>query len=254
MSDSPKISRRTVLLAGAGGLLAAASGVVAAQPAQAASSPLRTGREATTITEIGPGILQYSLMSGVVLDGISYIGSRNLEPTGIIAFDIASGTVVHSTTLATGHSIQALAVDPVRKFLYAGILQKAAGGDNLYRWDLSDLGSPAVAIGKIGDRDVRDLAVSSDGTLFAVGGGGTGAPALWQYTPATGAVTSLGAGCEGHARQGGRRDRCDRVLRGRQHTRRGLRRQPGGPLCVRPRFECVLGHHAGRHGKRPQHP
>ncbi|MFK0242398.1 hypothetical protein ACIQTX_16200 [Microbacterium sp. NPDC090281] len=192
MSDSPKISRRTVLLAGAGGLLAAASGVAAAQPAQAVSTLLRTGREATTITEIGPGIMQYSLMSGVVLDGISYIGSRNLEPTGIIAFDIASGTVVHSTTLATGHSIQALAVDPVRKLLYAGILQKAAGGDNLYRWDLSDLGSPAVAIGKIGDRDVRDLAVSPDGTLFAVGGGGTGAPALWQYIPATGAITSLG--------------------------------------------------------------
>ncbi|MFK3676485.1 PQQ-binding-like beta-propeller repeat protein [Microbacterium sp. NPDC090218] len=192
MSDSPKISRRTVLLAGAGGVLAAAAGVVSPTSAQAAPSGFRTGRETTTITEIGPGILQYSLMSGIVLDGITYIGSRNLEPTGILAFDIASNTVTHSTTLATGHSIQALAVDPVGKLLYAGVLQKAAGGDNLYRWDLSDPGSPAVAIGKIGDRDVRDLSVAPDGTLFAVGGGGTGAPALWQYTPATGAITNLG--------------------------------------------------------------
>ncbi|WP_435742983.1 hypothetical protein [Microbacterium sp. PMB16] len=164
---------------------------MSAQPAQAASA-VRTGRGSTTITEIGPGILQYSLMSGVLLDGISYIGSRNLEPTGILAFDVASGKVVHSTTLATGHSIQALAVDPVRKILYAGILQKAASSDNLYRWDLADLSAPAVPIGKIGDRDVRDLAVSPDGTVFAVGGGGSNAPALWQYTPSTGAITSLG--------------------------------------------------------------
>lgn len=191
MSEMPTVSRRTVLLAGAGSLLAAAAGVVAPHAAQA-SSTVRAGRGSTTITEIGPGILQYSLMSGVLLDGISYIGSRNLEPTGILAFDVAAGKVIHSTTLASGHSIQALAVDPIRKVLYAGILQKAAGSDNLYKWDLTDLASPAVAIGRIGDRDVRDLAVSPDGTLFAVGGGNPTAPALWQYVPATGAITSLG--------------------------------------------------------------
>ncbi|GAA1232594.1 hypothetical protein JOF42_000720 [Microbacterium phyllosphaerae] len=192
MSEPLKMTRRTVLLAGAGGLLAAAAGVGSGQSASAAPSLFPAGRTGTTITEIGPGIMQYSLMSGVLLDGICYIGSRNLEPTGILAFDVASGTVTHSTTLVTGHSIQALAVDPVRKVLYAGILQKAASANNLYRWDLSDLSSPAVAIGRIGDRDVRDLAVSPDGTVFAVGGGGTGAPALWQYDPASGAITSLG--------------------------------------------------------------
>lgn len=192
MSESPKLSRRTVLLAGAGGLLAAAAGVVSPQQAHAAPSLFHTGAKPTTITDIGPGIMQYSLMSGVLLDGVVYIGSRNLEPTGLLAFDVASGTVIHSTTLATGHSVQALAVDPVRKILYAGILQKAVSATNLYRWDLTNPASPAVAIGRIGDRDVRDLAVSPDGTLFAVGGGGTGAPALWQYTPATGVVTNLG--------------------------------------------------------------
>ncbi|MBC6493614.1 PQQ-binding-like beta-propeller repeat protein [Microbacterium sp. 4-7] len=192
MSEPLKLTRRTVLLAGAGGLLAAAAGVGSAQSAQASPTLFPTGRAGTTITEIGPGIMQYSLMSGVLLDGICYIGSRNLEPTGILAFDVASAAVTHSTTLATGHSIQALTVDPARKLLYAGILQKAPSANNLYRWDLTDLAAPAVAIGRIGDRDVRDLAVAPDGTLFAVGGGGTGAPALWQYDPSTGSITNLG--------------------------------------------------------------
>lgn len=191
MSKNLNLSRRGLLLAGAGGLVAAAAGALPVPPAQAAP-PIRTGREATTITEIGPGILQYSLMSGVLLEGVCYIGSRNLEPTGILAFDVASGKVIASTTLATGHSIQALVVDPIRRILYAGILQKAVSATNLYRWDLADLTVPAVAIGRIDDRDVRDLAVAPDGALFAVGGGGTTAPALWQYDPATGAVTNLG--------------------------------------------------------------
>lgn len=193
MSEFPTLSRRTVLLAGAGGVLAAAAGVVAPTSAQASCSPVHAGRAATTITEIGPGIVQYSLMSGVLLDGIVYIGSRNLEPTGILAVDLATRKVIGSTTLATGHSIQALAVDPVRRQLYAGVLQKGASANNLYRWDLADLSAPAVGIGSIPDREVRDLAVAPDGTLFAVGGGGTGAPALWQYLPATGALTNLGA-------------------------------------------------------------
>lgn len=196
MSASQEFSRRTALQLGVGGLIAAAGFAAAPSPALAQSagaSRRPTARAATTVTDIGPGVVQYSLMSAVVLDGVCYIGSRNLEPTGLIGLDIASRTVVRSTTLQTGHSVQALAVDPVRKVLYAGILQKSTGTQpNLYRWDLSTPGSAAVAIGRIGDRDVRDLAVAPDGTLFAVGGGGTGAPALWQYDPASGAVTSLG--------------------------------------------------------------
>ncbi|MGV2983334.1 hypothetical protein ACNPNP_06440 [Microbacterium sp. AGC85] len=196
MTES-QFSRRTMLMVSAGGLLSAAIGIAAppaAHAAQLATSAfgVRTGRPGTSVTELGSGIEQYSLMSGVLFEGVSYIGSRNLEPTGVIAFDVASASVMHTTTLGNGHSIQALAVDPVNRLLYIGVLQKEAGPDNLYRWDLSDPTSPARAIGRTGDRDVRDLAVSPDGTLFAVGGGGTGAPALWQYSPVTGVVTSLG--------------------------------------------------------------
>lgn len=197
MSASQEFTRRTALQLGVGGLIAAA-GLASSAPSPASAAvgaggqhPM--GRKATRITDIGPGVVQYSLMSAVVLDGVCYIGSRNLEPTGLIGLDIATRTVVRTTTLQTGHSVQALAVDPVRKVLYAGILQKATGPQpNLYRWDLAAPGSAAESIGRIGDRDVRDLAVAPDGTVFAVGGGGSGAPALWQYDPAAGTVTSLG--------------------------------------------------------------
>lgn len=195
MSAPQEFSRRTALQLGVGGLIAAA-GLVATPTAAGAVTPTSvrpTGRKTTRITDVGPGVVQYSLMSALMLDGVCYIGSRNLEPTGLIGLDVVTGTVVRSTTLQTGHSVQALAVDPSRKIVYAGILQKSTGPQpNLYRWDLSAPDSAAVAIGRIGERDVRDLAVAPDGTLFAVGGGGTGAPALWQYDPATGEVTSLG--------------------------------------------------------------
>jgi len=179
-----------------GGALVAAGALSTPSPAsahaaQAAGALRPSARHEPVITEIGPGIEQYSLMSGVVFESIAYIGSRNLEPTGIIAVDLASGRVVRSTTLATGHSIQALVVDPRNRFVYAGVLQKAATQTNLYRWRIDGSGE-AEPLGAIGDRDVRDLAVSPDGTLFAVGGGGSGAPALWQYAPATGLITSLG--------------------------------------------------------------
>ncbi|WP_341976516.1 hypothetical protein [Microbacterium sp. LWO13-1.2] len=198
MSPSQNVSRRTALQLGLSGILAAGMTAATVSPAFAAAPrPAGPKRPATAhstrITDIGPGVMQYALMSGVMLDGVCYIGSRNLEPTGLIALDVAARRVIRSTTLQTGHSVQALAVDPVRRVLYAGILQKSGGPQpNLYRWDLNSPDSAAVAIGRIGDRDVRDLAVSPDGTLFAVGGGGTGAPALWQYDPASGAVTSLG--------------------------------------------------------------
>ncbi|MCE4026239.1 hypothetical protein LXM50_09650 [Microbacterium sp. Au-Mic1] len=186
------LTRRTVLMAGLGGVLAAAT-VATTGPSALATTRLPMGPPATRVTEIGPGIVQYSLMSGVTAGGVTYVGSRNLEPAGIIALDHTTGRVAHSTSLAAGYSIQALALDEKRGILYAGVLQKATGPQpNLYRWRLSALDAPAEPIGRIGDRDVRDLAVAPDGTVFAVGGGSSGAPALWQFDPTSGAVTNLG--------------------------------------------------------------
>ncbi|PPF37030.1 DUF5074 domain-containing protein [Pseudoclavibacter sp. AY1H1] len=180
-----QISRRTVLTA----LGTTAALAAFATPSYAEDAAPRAPR----ITSLGPAIEQYALMSSVLLDGVAYIGSRNLETTGVIALDIASGKVIASTTVGNGHSIQALGLDPIRRLLYIGVLQKSAGSQpNVFRWDLDSPNSPATAIGAIGDRDVRALAVAPDGVLFAVGGGGATAPALWQHDPAVGGLVSLG--------------------------------------------------------------
>lgn len=193
MSTSPRLTRRTLLTAGgAAGLLAVASLATPGAAFGFASHPQRPG-SGPTITDLGPAMVQYSLMSGVLLDGVYYVGSRNLEPAGVVGVDLTSGKVVRQTTLGTGYAVQALAADPARGRLYIGVLQKSGGSQpNLYRWDVTAAGSTAQPIGRIGDRDVRDLAVAPDGMVFAGGGGSGTAPALWQHDPSSGAVTSLG--------------------------------------------------------------
>ncbi len=132
-------------------------------------------------------------MSSILVGDVVYIGSRNVEPVRIVAYHVPTGKVVGQTELATGHSIQTLTADSAGRYLYAGILQKSTGPQpNLYRWDLASLSVPATPIGRIGDRDVRDLSVAPDGRLYAVGGGSPTAPALWEYNPATGLIANLG--------------------------------------------------------------
>ena len=184
-------SRRQVL--GWGALATAAVGTGGFGLADLPTAAADSRRARTTITDLGPAVRQFALMSGVVLGDTFYIGSRNVEPARLIAFDLPTGKVTARTDLGTGYSVQAMAVDPTGRYLYAGVLQKSGGPqDNLYRWDLSRLDQPAKAIGRIADRDVRDVAVAPDGVLYAVGGGSSTAPALWQYDPATGEVTNCG--------------------------------------------------------------
>lgn len=192
MSTSTGITRRTLLTGGAAaGLLTVAH--LSAGTAASAFGPVphRPG-SGPIITDLGPGMVQYSLMSGILAGGVYFVGSRNLDPTGVVGVDLTTGKVVRQTTLTTGHSIQALAFDAGRNALYIGVLQKSGGTQpNLYRWDLNGAGG-AVPLGRIGDRDVRDIAVAPDGMVFAAGGGSGTAPALWQIDPATGTVTNLG--------------------------------------------------------------
>ncbi|MER5966067.1 PQQ-binding-like beta-propeller repeat protein [Streptomyces sp. NPDC002057] len=191
MTDSPSPSRRRLLQAGGALGLATAAGTLLAPRAGAAPGAAPT----TVVTDLGPGLVQFSLMSGVLVGDTVYIGARNLNPARVIGFHLPSRKVVASTTLDAGPepSVQALAADPTGRYLYMGVLVKAdQGRPNLYRWDLRTPDRPAVAIGRTGDRDVRDLSVAPDGTVFAVGGVPGKAPALWEYDPATGAVTDRG--------------------------------------------------------------
>ncbi|MCJ0875077.1 PQQ-binding-like beta-propeller repeat protein [Streptomyces sp. AP-93] len=190
MQGSSSMGRRQLLMAGGALGLAAAAGPLLTEPAQAKAT---TGGPCTRITDLGPGIEQFALMSAIQVGDTVYIGSRNLSPTQVIAFDVPTRKVSAQTVLGTGHSIQALAADSTGRYLYAGVLVKAdEGKPNLFRWDLSTPDKPAVAIGRTEDRDIRDLAVAPDGTVYAVGGVPGKAPALWMYDPATGAVSKLG--------------------------------------------------------------
>ncbi|MDQ0102449.1 hypothetical protein J2T10_002102 [Paenarthrobacter nicotinovorans] len=190
--EKSNISRRSVLQVGGAASLAAAIGLAAGQPASA-SALLGSKPKATEVLDLGPGVVQFSLMSGLLVGETLYIGSRNLDPVRIVAFHVPSGKVSGVTELENGYAIQTLAADASGRYLYAGVLQNAAGPKpNLFRWDLSTPGVRATPIGRIGDRDVRDLSVAPNGRLYAVGGGSGTAPALWEYDPATGAVTNLG--------------------------------------------------------------
>ncbi|MFK0195110.1 PQQ-binding-like beta-propeller repeat protein [Kitasatospora sp. NPDC090308] len=196
MTDSPFLSRRRLLRAGGafGAVLAAgslpAARAAAATPAAGAGAP-----GAPTVTDLGPGLVQFSLMSGVLVGDTVYIGSRNLNPSRVIGFHLPTRKVVSRTDLDAGPepSVQALAADPTGRYLYIGVILKAdQGKPNLYRWDLSTPDRPAVPVGRTGDRDIRDLAVAPDGKVYAVGGMPNVAPVLWEYDPATGEVSDLG--------------------------------------------------------------
>ncbi|WCI07791.1 hypothetical protein PJ267_13865 [Arthrobacter sp. OVS8] len=186
------ISRRAVLQAGGAAGLAAALGLAASSPATAAGSAVRAAGT-TEILDLGAAVVQFSLMSSVLVGDTVYIGSRNLDPVRIIAFHVPTGKVVGETVLDTGYSIQALAADSTGRYLYAGVLQNSVGTlPNLYRWDLATLSTKATPIGRTGERDVRDLSVAPNGRLYAVGGGSPTKPALWEFDPASGQVVSLG--------------------------------------------------------------
>lgn len=190
--EKSNISRRAVLQVGGAASLAAAIGLAAGQPASA-FAPLGGKPKATEILDLGPAVVQFSLMSGLLVGDTLYIGSRNLDPVRIVAFHVPTGKVTGQTELSNGHSIQTLAADASGRYLYAGVLQKDVGTKpNLFQWDLSTPGTAARALGYIGDRDVRDISVAPNGRVYVVGGGSPTAPALWEYDPATGQIVSLG--------------------------------------------------------------
>ncbi len=195
------MNRRQLLQAGGvGGLALAVAALVPGSASASASASAeekanrRAGGPQPQVTDLGPGVVQFSLMSGLLVGDTAYIGSRNLNPPRVIGFHVPSHKVVSRTDLGSGYSIQALAADPTGRYLYAGLLRNVADSTaNLYRWDLSMPNRPAVALGTTGDRDVRALTVAPDGKVYLVGGGETTAPpSLWQYDPATGAITSWG--------------------------------------------------------------
>lgn len=191
MTHSSFLNRRQLLQAGGALGLAVAAGSLLDTRAGAATG----GRPDPVVTDLGPGLVQFALMSGLLVGDTVYIGTRNVSPASVIAFHLPTRKVVASTDISAEPkpSIQALAADPTGRYLYVGALVKSDdGGPNLFRWDLSAPEKPAVAVGRTEDRDIRALTVAPDGVVYAVGGVPGKAPALWEYDPATGEVTDRG--------------------------------------------------------------
>lgn len=192
MTTHPTPSRRVVLQAGGVGVLAAVATAVAGSPAGALG--LSATRPAgPTVVDLGPAVEQFALMSARLVGETVYVGTRNVEPSRVVAFHVPTRTVTAMTSVPTGYAIQAMAGDPTGRYLYFGMLKKTDGPEaNLYRWDLTTPDAPAEELGRLGDRDVRAVAVAPDGVVFAVGGGSATPPELWQYDPTSGDVVSLG--------------------------------------------------------------
>lgn len=183
-----EVSRRAALQVGALGAITVASCLSAPAVAQAAGRP---SRPRTRVTDLGPGLVEFGLMSGLLVGDTMYIGSRNLSPTRVAAYHVPTRTVTAATDLGPGKFVQGLAADPTGRYLYTGIVYDGDDDQpNLYRWDLSTPGTPATAIGRIPGLYVRNVAVAPDGIVYYVGKEKN--PGIWAYDPATGTVVNVG--------------------------------------------------------------
>jgi hypothetical protein len=146
------------------------------------------------IRDLGPGVVQFPLMSSLVVGNTLYIGSRNLQPARVIGFDLTSRTVTSRTDLDSGYAVQAMAASPDGTALYIGTLRKDDDtGASVHRWDLTTPAVPATPLAATGDRDVRALAVAPDGRIYVAGGGEPPkAPSLWEVDPVSGAAANWG--------------------------------------------------------------
>jgi len=151
------------------------------------------------IRDLGPGVVQFPLMSSLVVGDTLYIGSRNLTPARVIGFDLTTRRVVSRTDLSSGYAIQAMVASPDGATLYISTLRKDDDtGASVHQWDLTTPSVPATALATTGDRDVRAIAVAPDGKIYVAGGGEPPKPpSLWEVDPTTGAVTNWGTPDEG---------------------------------------------------------
>lgn len=175
------------------GVGVAAAAVAAAIPSAASAAPGAAFgvRPSTTVTDLGPGIVAYSLMSGIRVGDTMYIGSRNLAPTRVAAYHLPTKTVTASTVLGPGKFVQGMAADPTGRYLYAGIVYDGDQDQpNLFRWDLSTPELPAVPVVRIPGLDVRRVTVAPDGIVYVVGKEDD--PGIWEVDPEAGTVVSIG--------------------------------------------------------------
>ncbi|MDR2997881.1 MAG: PQQ-binding-like beta-propeller repeat protein [Microbacterium sp.] len=185
------ISRRQLIKMTGAGVTVAALGVAVGAPSAFGASSGVGQAPRTTITDLGPAHVAFSLMSGVKVGEVMYIGSRNLSPTRIAAYHLPSKKVIASTTLGPGKFVQGMAADPSGRHLYAGIVyDKDTDQPNLFCWDLTTPEVPATAVARIPGLDVRRVTVAPDGMVYVVGMEAD--PGIWEVDPRTGSFMNIG--------------------------------------------------------------
>lgn len=141
------------------------------------------------VTDLGPGVNNFSLAAAIPVGNKAYIASRNIDPMRIIGFGFDTGKVA-SVTEGPGIRTQLLAVDPDGRYLYSAIREYiSAPGPGFVRLDLSAAGAPKEDLHSIPGLDPYAISASPDNKIFF--GGREAQPKLRQYDPATGELTDI---------------------------------------------------------------
>ena len=178
MSEQNRFTRRQVLCAG---LIAGATiPFLHALPAAAGGSPQ------ATVTDLGPGVQTFTMMSSVQVGDTVYMSTRNVEPMKVVGYHVPTRTVT-SITDVFGESTQAMAADPDGRYLYGCV--RINFGDNvtpvsqLFRLDLTAPGRPLEPLDEIAGLIPFAMTVSPDGVVYFAGR--QTSPRLYEYVPAT---------------------------------------------------------------------
>ncbi|MFS0910561.1 hypothetical protein AB3M89_02135 [Microbacterium sp. 179-I 3D2 NHS] len=180
----PLFSRRQVLAAG---LVAGAT-----LPLLGGSGALAAPAPRVGVTDLGPGVQTFTMMSSAMADGTIYMSTRNVEPMKVVGYHVATRSIT-SVTDVFGESTQAMAVEPTGRYLYGCV--RINFGDNvtpvsrLLRIDLTASGRPMEPLVEIDGLIPFAMSIAPDGTVYFAGR--QKAPRLYAYTPSTGALSEV---------------------------------------------------------------
>src|SRR5690625_1392584 len=185
---SPQPSRRRAMAMGGAVVTGALFGTFAHTQASHADPGGRIHED-----NLGPGVTSHPIMSGALDGGTLYLGSRNLNPPRVAAFEVSSRAVTNTYVLNTGNYVEGLAAS-ADGTLYAGVTN-AADEINLYKCDPST--GQVTDVAAVPGLFIRDLAVAPDGAIYI-----TGEPRppsgshLYRFDPENGSLTDLGTPVE----------------------------------------------------------
>ncbi|GAB2592342.1 NHL repeat-containing protein [Kribbella endophytica] len=182
MTSAPLIGRRQALQLGA----AAGIAVAAARVGTAAAATTTAPR--VEVTDLGPGVTNFSLAAGIPVGDRVYVASRNIDPMRIVGFDLTTDKVT-SVTAGPGISTQLLAADPQGKYLYAAIDERGQAAPGFIRLDLSAPDAPKEDLASIPGLGPYAITMAPDNVLYF--GGQEKNPSLRRYDGATGELTTV---------------------------------------------------------------